>query len=187
MVKDMNKDDPLVDALRALPDPSAPEGLWDDIAGRLHLDSTETVSHRRTGGSRPWMPAWFFPWFLPGAVAALAVVLVPWLAPAQTPERPVGFLDPVIAELLMESQSLEALVPLRSGFPSATREVLLLRIAEVDAGLNDAWSAESGVHGMEPLLRRRVALLHSLVDLGYRPTTHYNPALRPAVLTGDDR
>ena len=181
----MTKDNPLVDALRALPDPSPPDGLWDDIAGRLH--GASTVPHRAPGGSHPWMPAWLFPWFLPGAVAALAVVLALWLAPAQPPERPVGFLDPVIAELLMESQSLEALVPLRSGSPSATREVLLLRIAEVDAGLHDAWSAESGLHGMEPLLRRRVALLHSLVDLGYRPTTHYTPALRPAVLTGDDR
>jgi hypothetical protein len=187
MVKDMNKDNPLVDALRALPDPSPPDGLWDDIAERLHRDSTETVAHRVPASPPPWKPEWFLPWFLPGAVAALVVVLALWLAPAQTPERSVGFLDPVIAGLLMESQSLEALVPLRSGSPIATREVLLLRIAEVDAGLNEAWSAESGVHAMEPLLRRRVALLHSLVDLGYRPTTPYTPALRPAVLTGDDR
>jgi hypothetical protein len=175
MVKAMN--DPLTEALRTLPDPMPPEGLWDDIAQRL--------DRQRIAVRCAWPRAWFR--VLPVAVLASAAALGIWLLLAPAPERPVGFLDPAIAELLMESQSLEALVHSRRLAASPTRSALLIRIADVDARLNDAWLAEAGVQVMEPLLQRRVALLHSLVDLGYRPVARYNPALRPVVLTGDDR
>ena len=192
MVKQLNNRDPVVDALRALPDPTPPEGLWGEIARRLNRDQVERVKREGIVPARRGMRRWF----LPGAMAASAAALGVWIVLTQSPERPIGFLDPGVAELLMESQALEAAVRSRPGARSATRDVLLFRIAEVDARLNDVWLVESGGQAMEPLLRRRVALLHSLVDLGDRPATRYNPALRPAVLTpalrpaalsGDDR
>ena len=132
MVKAMN--DPLTEALRTLPDPMPPEGLWDDIAQRL--------DRQRIAVRRAWPRAWFR--VLPVAVLASAAALGIWLLLAPAPERPVGFLDPAIVALLMESQSLEARVRSRRLAASPTRGALLIRIADVDARLNDAWLADSG-------------------------------------------
>jgi hypothetical protein len=193
-VKHVNRGEPLSDALRALPDPTPPEGLWDEIARRLDQGRVERVARDAPAKARPGMRG-MRRWFLSGSVVAVSVALGLWLILARAPE-PVGFLDPRVAELLMESQSLEEAVNSRPAAPSAIRDVLLFRIAEVDIRLNDASLADSRGRAMEPLLRRRVALLHALVDLGYRPATRYNPALRPAVLnpalrpaalSGDDR
>ena len=192
-VKYVNRGEPLGDALRALPDLAPPEGLWDEIVRRLDQGRVERVT-RDAPNARPRMRG-MRKWFLSWAVAAASVALGLWLMLAQAPE-PVGFLDPRVAELLMESQSLEEAVSSRPAAPSAIRDVLLFRIAEVDIRLNDASLADSRGRAMEPLLRRRVALLHALVDLGDRPAAGYNPALRPAVLnpalrpaalSGDDR
>lgn len=186
MVKKMSKGSPMAQALRALPDPAPPEGLWDDIARRLepnqNQNKVEPVSRPEMRRARRWVHAWV----LPGAVVAV-VTLGIWMVVPRGPERPAEFLDPVIAELLLESRSLEALVNSRPRGRNAIRDVLLIRIAEVDAKLNDAWLADAGKHAMEPLLGRRVALLHSLVDLEQRPAIRYTPALRPAVLSGDSR
>jgi hypothetical protein len=193
-VKYVNRGEPLGDALRALPDPTPPEGLWDEIARRLDQRQVQQVLRETPAKARPGMRRMRI-WFLSWAVAGTSVALGLWLVLAQAPE-PVGFLDPSVVELLMESQSLEAAVNSRPVAPGAIRDVLLFRIAEVDVRLNDASLADSRGRAMEPLLRRRVALLHSLVDLGDRPATRYNsalrpavlnPALRPAALSGDDR
>ena len=181
----MNEANQLSEALRTLPDPRPPEDLWDDITRRLE-QAMQPVTRRSPRRAWRWALE-SHRWVLPVAVAASAAALGIWLLLAPAPERPTGFFDLDVAELLMESQSLEALVSSRPAGPNAIRNVLLIRIAEVDASLNDAWLADPGNHAMEPLLRRRVALLHSLVDLGQRPATRYNPALRPAVLSGDDR
>jgi hypothetical protein len=148
-------------ALRGLPDPTPPAQLWRDVEARL----TKPRAH--------WV-GW--------GVAATIGLLSFWLIFGEFTPRTE---HPDFAGLISESRSLERLVANQPVSFGPIRKVLLQRVSDIDAELNDTLLRDANEARAVRLLERRVALLRALADLGNRAPENFNRAVRPAVYTGD--
>lgn len=136
------------EALNALPELAAPDGLWDDVRRRIDAAPAK----------RPWRG------FAPFAVAAsLLVALALGFLFGIGPADP-GAPDTDIAALLERSRAVEAerrATPIVLS-PSGVERVLQVRIGGIDALLNEQLLQGTDPGARHALLRERVELMEDL-------------------------
>lgn len=170
-----NDREALSEALCALPDSEPPAELWQAV--EVRLPRQESSLHRKLRAP----PARWFGWGIAATVGLLAFWLI-FAGPGQRIEHS----DMYFTDLISESRSLERLVASQRASNGQTRSMLLRRVSDVDAELNDTLLRDAYEVQTVRLLEQRVALLRALADLGNRrPPNNFNRAVRPAAYTGD--
>ena len=135
------------EALNALPELAAPDGLWDDV--RRRIDAAPAARSRRR--------------FAPFAVAA-SVLVAAALGVLLAIEPADRGIDHDITALLERSRAVEAerrATPVVVS-PSGVERVLQVRIGGIDAELNEQLLQRTDPGARQALLRERVELMEDL-------------------------
>ena len=146
--------------VRRLGDLEAPAAVWDSI-------------ERTLARGRGWLVEPKFALSMAAGIVAAIVITVLWADPFSRPA-----VDP-LGDLLQRSRELEtriASIPARAQWGDTSR-VLVYRISSVDRSFNRLWVEGSASNregsakrrlSEEALMRRRVALMESLVEVERR-------------------